>query len=98
MSHRLEYSIWESPSERVYVNDTKELGKSQAGLWCTVPRLLGLELDKYVEMLVNDFNVDYIELTPNNVLIYSWKHSNYAAANKFKLWVNKKSREGQWFI
>ena len=84
----LKYEEWQSGSGQWYCNDTSDLTSARA-LWYTPARLLNVSLEKYVEMLINDFQVDYI--TFDKILIYSW--DSQAKMRKFKNWLNAEARK-----
>ena len=89
----LKYEEWQSGSGKWYCNDTSDLTSARA-LWYTPARMLNISLEEFVKMLINDFQVDYIEF--NKILIYSW--DSQAKMRVFKNWINKKAREGKWII
>ena len=89
----VKYDIFQGASGRWYINCPKRVSKIE-NLWWYPARRMNMNLDKYVEMLVKDFHVDYIHF--DNILYFAWSEKNYSYANKFKLFLNKKAREGKW--
>ena len=90
MAHLLRMEEWQSTGTgKWYCNDTSEIGKSAAGLWYTPARMLDMPLDKFVKMLVYDFEVDYISF--GKTLIYSW--DSQTKMRKFKNFINAEARK-----
>lgn len=87
-------SEWKGGGSRWYAADTSDLAH-KSGSWYHIPRLLNIPLDKYVEMLVKDYGVDYINLTNNSFVCYSW--SSYNKCHKFVLDINKKLKQAGEF-
>lgn len=97
MAHLLRYEEWQSPSGAWYCNDTSEIGRSQAGLWWTPARMLGISLDEYVNMLITKFKVSSISYNEEkNVLVYSWEKQS--DMRKFKNWLNAEARKQNFII
>lgn len=96
MAHLLKYSEWQGSSGVWYCNDVEDLANG-SGRWWIPARMLGLSLDKYVEMLIKDFKVDSILYSQEkDVLIYSW--NKQADMRKFKNWLNAAARKAQFYI
>lgn len=89
----LRYEEWQSGSGRWFCNDTSDL-TSVRSLWYTPARMLEIPLDKFVEMLINDFQIDYI--TFDKILIYGW--NSQAKMRKFKNWINAEARKRNFVI
>ena len=51
----LKLTEWQSPAKHWYVADTTTWTK-----WWAIPRMLGLELDEYVEKLVSEYNATIV--------------------------------------
>lgn len=92
----LKYTEWQTGSGKWYCNDTSCL-TSVRSMWYTPARLLNLPLENFVQMLINDFEVDYITLK-NKTLIYSWDEEHYALCHKFVLWINAEARKRKFII
>lgn len=84
----LRYEEWQSGSGRWFCNDTSDL-TSVRSLWYTPARMLDMPLDKFIQMLINDFEVDYISF--GKILIYSW--DSQTKARKFKNFINAEARK-----
>lgn len=89
----VKYDVFQGSSGKWYVNCPKRVAKVE-NQWFYPARRMNMDLDKFCELLINDFKVDYIDFT--SFLYYSWSEEHYALANKFKLWLNKQAREGKW--
>lgn len=87
----VEFDLFQGGSGKWYINCPKRVGKVENQWWYPARRM-NMELDNFVKMLVDDFHVNNISF--NSILLYSW--DDRAAANKFKLFLNKKAREGKW--
>ena len=96
MSHLYKVKEWQSNSGQWYCNDVSDIS-SGAQNWWTPVRLLNMSLNDYVLMLINDFKVSDISYDKKaNVLIFSWK--DYNLCHKYVLWINRQSRNHQWFL
>lgn len=96
MAHLLKYSEWQGGSGVWYCNDVEDLANG-SGRWWIPARMLGLSLDKYVEMLIKDFKVDSISYSQEeDVLIYWW--NKQADMRRFKNWLNAAARKAQFYI
>lgn len=96
MAHLYKVTEWKGASGLWYCNDVEDLGNG-SGRWWVPARMLGLSLDRYVEMLVHDFKVDKISYNEErDVLIYAWRKQ--ADMRKYKNWINDKARKAQFYI
>ena len=87
-------SEWQGGGGAWYAADTSDL-KNRSSVWWKIPRLLNIPLDDYVKMLVNEYNVDYINLTDTGFLCFSW--NSYNKCHKYVLNMNRKLRQmGQY--
>lgn len=73
-------SIW-------HAADISDLGH-KSGSWYHIPRVLNIPLDEYVKILIQEYKVDYINLSKNGFLNFYWKE--YRKCHKFVLDMNKK--------
>ena len=89
----LKYTEWQGSSGLWYCNDVSDF-TSKRGLWYVPARLLKISLDNFVEMLIKDFEVDYIAF--NEILIYGWYDQN--KMRKFKNWINAEARKRNFII
>ena len=81
---------WETASGWVCGN-TSDLGNG-SNIWWHFPRLMGWNLDDYIKLLVNKFQVNYIYYNQEyDVLHYAWKSQD--AMRKFKNWANAEYRK-----
>lgn len=95
MAHLYKVKEWQSGSQRWYCNDTSEIS-SGAECWWTPARFLNMSLNDYVLLLINRFKVTDISYDKQtNVLTFSW--SNYTDCHNYVLWINKQSRQNQWW-
>jgi hypothetical protein len=83
-------SEWQGGGGAWYAADTSDLGNN-SGTWYHIPRLLGIPLDKYIEMLVKDYGVDYINLTDSSFICFSW--TSYNKCHRFVLDMNRRLRQ-----
>lgn len=77
-----------------HCNDTSQGFKSAA--WWIVPRMLGMELDAFVKMLVEDYHAEVSYYPQNDVLLYQWR--NQADMRKYKNRMNAIAREKQFYV
>lgn len=96
MTHLYKCTEWQGSSGLWYCNDIEDLGNG-SGRWWIPARMLGLSLDKYVEMLIKDFKVDNIKYNEErDVLIFSWRKQ--ADMRKYKNWINAAARKANFYI
>lgn len=77
-----------------HCNDTSQGFKSAA--WWIVPRMLGMELDAFVKMLIEDYRAEVSYYPQNDVLLYQWR--NQADMRKYKNRMNAIAREKQFYV
>ena len=92
-------SEWQNGS-KWYVADTSDLAKDSAGWWIPA-RILGLSLEDFIMMLINEYHATIDGWYPesNNgksLLLFSW--ANYADAHKYQLYINRVARNKNWTI
>ena len=93
--HILKLSIWQG-GNRWYAGDIEDLGHG-SGSWWYIPQALGVSYEDYIHLLRNTYHADFFPYQADkNVLIFSFKERN--DANKFKNFVNKKSRENHFLV
>lgn len=79
-----------------YIGCVEDLGHD-SGYWYHACCILEISGDKFVEMLINDFHVDYISYNKEkDVLVYKW--NSLEKARKYKNFINKKAREKNYQI
>ncbi len=82
-----------------HVNDVEDLA-GMSGLWWIPCHILDIAPIDFVQMLIEDFNAEvrYIHNEDyfKDILIYSFK--NNADARKYRLFINQKAREKQFYI
>ena len=96
MSHLLKFSEWQSPTGKWHCNDVSDLGAG-SGYWWHVPRMLGIELPKYILFLKDKFNATNFSYSiEHDLLLWDW--NNYDDCHKFVLFVNKEAKKRKFFI
>ena len=100
MAHLYKVQEWTDCTKKWHVGDVSDLAHD-SNLWYIPPRMLGIPLDKWIEMLITDFNATIDGWFPDcnygkSLLCYHW--DNYNDAHKYVLWVNKQARHGNWTI
>ena len=79
-------NIWQAASKLWYCADTSHMTK-----WWVVPKILGITLEEYVQLLIDKYKVDNIEYAiDTDVLVFSWKKEGKARI--FKNDVNRIAR------
>ena len=90
MKHILKYTEWES-NGKWYSGDVSDLANG-SNFWWIPARMLNMDLDDFVLLLINTFKVEKIHYNKDkNVLCYSWE--NYIQCHKFTLFLNKEARK-----
>lgn len=77
-----------------YCNDTSQGFKSAA--WWLVPHMLGMELDAFAKMPVEDYHAEVSYYSKNDVLLYQWR--SQADMRKYKNRMNAIAREKQFYV
>ncbi len=94
MSHILKFEEWyDTVTNTWHCNDVHSW---RSGGWWLAPRMLKMELDRYVIMLVQDYNAKISYCQDKDVLLCSWK--NQEDCRKFKNFINRKAREAQFYV
>ena len=95
MAHILKYEEWEINGDW-YCNDTSDLC-GIAGKWWVPARMLQLPLEEYTQMLISDFEPDFIRYNKEaDVLLFSWR--SQTKMRKFKNWLNAQARKHQFYV
>jgi len=99
MAHLYKVTEWKQGSSWS-AGDTSDLAHD-SNLWYIPPRMLGISLEDWILKLKNEFNATGFHFYPKanggkSLLIYHWE--NYNDCHRYVLWINKKSREGNWTI
>lgn len=92
----LKLTEWQSPAKHWYVADTTTWTK-----WWVVPRMLGLELTDYIEMLIKQYHatiVNFVEYEDkrNSLLIFSFE--KYQDAHQYLLDMNRIARNKKFYV
>lgn len=89
--HIYKLSEWESANGMWNCGDVEDLANGSNKSWHPC-RLLGVTAEEYVQMLADQFAVDYMKYDlAADVLFFSWK--SQAAMRKYKNYINKLARE-----
>ena len=99
MAHLLKMSEWKVGG-KWHVADVNDLAHDSAGWWHPA-RMLGLSLEDFVLLLINEYHATIKGWYPesNNgksLLLFSW--DNYSAAHRYLLDMNRISRNKVWTI
>ena len=85
-------SEWQDANGRWHVGNLTAVGKGSNYWWYPL-RLLNMQVEEYINMLVNEYKVDHVCYSEApNVLMFSWDNNNYANAHKYMLWINRMAR------
>jgi hypothetical protein len=86
-------SEWQDACGHWHCADIEDIPNGSA-FWWIPARILGLPLEEYVRMLIEEFEVDYIKLLENKdnkVLYFYWDNQN--KMRKYKNYINKEARQ-----
>lgn len=92
----LKMSEWQDGAGHWHCADVSNL-VGGSSLWWKPARMLNIPLDKYVEMLVKDFKVDYITYLDKSDMVYFWWDSQ-TNMRKYKNYMNKVARERRFQV
>ena len=79
----------------ISIKDVGKLGNQ----WYTPARALGMELDAYVQWLIDNFHPDHIKFldgSPNGLLLFSW--DKQADMRVYKNRMNKLLRDVKFYV
>lgn len=78
-----------------HCNYTKEGRKG--GLWFHPARILGIPADKYIELVIKEYNAEvYYHNEDCSLVFIQW--NNQKDMRRFKNFINKKARERNYII
>lgn len=100
MAHMYKTTEWESPTGKWYVADTSDLAHDSAAWWIPA-RILGISLEEFVNLLINEYHATIDGWYPNSnkgksLLLFSWKEYKYA--HQYLLMINRVARNKNWTI
>ena len=93
---------WKSAGGSWHVADTSDLAKDSAAWWIPA-RILGLSLEDYIKLLINEYHATIDGWHPEanegkSFLAFSWDNNNYSYAHKYLLYINRIARNKNWTI
>ena len=78
-----------------HCNYTKE--RRKVGLWFHPARILGIPADKYIELVIKEYNAEvYYHNEDCSLVFVQW--NNQKDMRRFKNFINKKARERNYII
>lgn len=88
--------VWQGSSGKWYCNNTKNLGAG-SGEWYLPARILDMTPAAFIEYLIKEFKPDYCYYDEDkNFFSYAW--ADYGNCNRWKLYINKVSRQKNFQI
>lgn len=95
MSHLMKYTEWQSGSGKYCSGDVSDLAHNSNSWWYPA-RALGISVEDYVKMLINDFHAhNFYYSIDANVLFWDWTKED---CHKFTLFINNVCRKKNFFI
>lgn len=99
MAHLLKVSEW-TIGNKWYVADVSDLANDSSAWWHPA-RMLGLSLEDYIMLLINEYHATIVKWCPesnNNksLLIFNW--DKYSDAHRYLLDINRNARNKNWTI
>lgn len=86
-------SEWKDYNDNWHVADVSDLANNSAAWWIPA-RILGLSLEDFILMLMNEYHANIKYLRKSGIVLYTWK--NYNDAHQFLLYINRVARNKNW--